>query len=87
MDLFPHILPLTRSVMHSLLSAIPTGGEDLLVCGTRVRSTRKPFLAGTIAEKLLRHAPFPVKSSNEISFPPASGSLNGGASLPSCMDT
>ncbi len=59
-DLFPHILPLTRSVMHSLLSAIPTGGEDLLVCGTRVRSTRKPFLAGTIAEKLLRHAPFPV---------------------------
>jgi len=59
-ELFPQLLPLTRSVVHSLLPAVPSGGDNLLVCGTRVRSARKPFLAGTVTEQLLRHAPFPV---------------------------
>jgi nucleotide-binding universal stress UspA family protein len=59
-ELFPQLLPLAHGVFPSLAQAIPAGAESLVVCGTRVRSTRKPFLSGTVAELLLRHGAFPV---------------------------
>lgn len=59
-ELYPQFLPLTEDVFRSLTKAVPAGYESFVVCGTRVRSTRKPFLSGTIAEQLLRHAAFPV---------------------------
>jgi len=59
-ELFPQFLPLAHGVFRSLVQMIPTGAESLVVCGTRVRSTRKPFLSGTVAEQLLRHGAFPV---------------------------
>ncbi len=59
-ELFPQLLPLTIGVFPSLAKTIPVGPESMVVCGTRVRSTRKPFLSGTVAEQLLRHGAFPV---------------------------
>jgi nucleotide-binding universal stress UspA family protein len=48
------LLPLRKNVFYSLLQAIPAGGESLCVCGARIFSRNKGFLAGTISEKLLR---------------------------------
>jgi len=59
-ELFPQLLPLAQGVLPTLLQTVPAGGEDILVCGTRVRSSRKPFLAGTVTEKLLRCGAMPV---------------------------
>jgi len=59
-ELFPQLLPLAQSVLQSLVQSMPADGASLLVCGTRVRSSRKPFLAGTVAEQLLRRGAFPV---------------------------
>lgn len=43
-----------RDAYVTLLEHIPTGPENIVVCGTRVRSRQQHFLSGTIAEKLLR---------------------------------
>lgn len=59
-ELFPQFLPLAHGVFRSLVQTIPNGPESVVVCGTRVRSSRKPFLSGTVAEQLLRHGSFPV---------------------------
>jgi nucleotide-binding universal stress UspA family protein len=48
------ILPLVKDVTSSLLSAIPPGPGSLCVCGVRLTSRGKGFLAGTISESLLR---------------------------------
>lgn len=59
-ELTPSILPLERNVCASLLAAIPSGADTLCICGTRITSRGKGFLAGTISEKLLRHKQFNV---------------------------
>lgn len=59
-ELVPQVLPPGRNVLSTLLAAIPAGTQSYVVCGTRVRSRRKPFLAGTVSEKLLRHGRFHV---------------------------
>lgn len=43
-----------KSVYHTLTNVIPHGPESLCLSGTRVRSRKKGFLAGTVSEKLLR---------------------------------
>lgn len=53
-DLRSELLTLGQSVYRSLRQAIPHDPTALLVCGTRVKPNRRNFLAGTIAEKLLR---------------------------------
>ncbi len=54
------LLPLEKSVFHSLLKAIPQGSKNCVVCGTRVRSKRQSFLAGTVSEQLLKQHKFNV---------------------------
>lgn len=54
------ILPLQKNVFYSLLQAIPAEEESLCVCGARISSRDKGFLAGTISEKLLRRKQFTV---------------------------
>lgn len=54
------ILPLEKNVFYSLLQAIPAGEDSLCVCGARISSRDKGFLAGTISEKLLRRKQFNV---------------------------
>ena len=58
--LFIRSCPFTESVRHCLVQAIPAGTDNLTLCGTRIRSPRKPLLTGTVTEQLLRDAPFPV---------------------------
>lgn len=58
--LAPRLLPPARDVLAALLREIPPGAASLVVCGTRVRSRQKAFLAGTVAERLLRQGAFPV---------------------------
>jgi nucleotide-binding universal stress UspA family protein len=49
-------IPVCQSVEASLTAAVPPGPDSLLICGTRLRSGRRGYLAGTISEKLLvRH--------------------------------
>jgi nucleotide-binding universal stress UspA family protein len=48
-------IPLRRSVESSLAETVPPGPDSLLVCGTRLRSGQRGYLAGTISEKLLVH--------------------------------
>lgn len=52
-DLQLELLPPAKSVLHTLLAALPAGPGHLVVCGTRARSRQSAYLAGTIAEKLL----------------------------------
>lgn len=52
--------PLKKGIFHSLIHYIPEGKDTICVCGTRVRSKRKGYLAGTISAKLLRHHRFNV---------------------------
>jgi nucleotide-binding universal stress UspA family protein len=54
------ILPLEKSVFHSLLKAIPQGSKNCVVCGTRVRSKRHSYLSGTVSEQLLKQHKFNV---------------------------
>jgi nucleotide-binding universal stress UspA family protein len=54
------MLPLGKSVHRTLRQAIPHDPEALLVCGTRVKPRRQAFLAGTVAEQLLRMHQCPV---------------------------
>lgn len=52
-DLITQLHPLSRNVPSSLRRAIPSATQNVVICGTRVRSRRHAFLTGTIAEKLL----------------------------------
>lgn len=47
-------LTLGPSVYRSLRQAVPPDSNALLVCGTRVKSSKNRYLAGSVAEKLLR---------------------------------
>lgn len=53
---------LSRSVdvFSALLQAIPPGADKLCICGARISSRGKGYLAGTISEKLLRCKQFNV---------------------------
>jgi nucleotide-binding universal stress UspA family protein len=53
-ELVPHILAASSTVLKVLLAAIRQGPENYLLCGTRVRERKQGFLSGTIAEQLLR---------------------------------
>jgi nucleotide-binding universal stress UspA family protein len=59
-DFFAETRPLHRDVFHSLSEILPSGEDDICVCGTRIRSKRKGFLSGTIAAKLLQAHKLPV---------------------------
>jgi nucleotide-binding universal stress UspA family protein len=54
------LLPLGASVYRTLRQAIPPDPAALLVCGTRVKPHRQAFLAGSVAEPLLRNHQCPV---------------------------
>jgi len=54
------LLPFGKSVYRTLRQAIPLDPEALLVCGTRVKPRRQAFLAGSVAEPLLRTHQCPV---------------------------
>ena len=54
------LLPLGNSVHRTLRQAVPHDPDGLLVCGTRVKPNRRAFLAGSVAEKLLRMHQCPV---------------------------
>lgn len=54
------LLPPQPSVHRALRQAIPHDPTALLVCGTRVKPRRQAFLAGSIAEQLLRTHQCPV---------------------------
>ena len=54
------LLPVGKSVYRTLRQAIPLDPEALLVCGTRVKPRRQAFLAGSVAEPLLRTHQCPV---------------------------
>jgi nucleotide-binding universal stress UspA family protein len=54
------LLPVGKSVYRTLRQAIPHDPEALLVCGTRVKPRRQAFLAGSVAEQLLRMHECPV---------------------------
>ena len=54
------LLPLGTSVYRTLCQAIPAEPTALLVCGTRVKPRRQAFLAGSVAEPLLRTHRCPV---------------------------
>lgn len=53
-----HCEPLVRGlhgdVVRSLLEVLPPGCEHLCLCGARVASRGRGFLAGTVSERLLR---------------------------------
>ena len=59
-EFLPNHLPLGSSVHRTLRQAIPADPHALLVCGTRVRPSRKKYLSGSISEKLLRMHQCPV---------------------------
>jgi len=59
-QLQPQFLPLGRGVLPTLLAALPSGHEHLLVCGARLRPRHRFYLRGTIAEGLLRARRLPV---------------------------
>jgi nucleotide-binding universal stress UspA family protein len=52
--------PSNQSLFESLMRFIPEGEETICVCGTRVRSKRRGFLAGTISAKFLKEHKFNV---------------------------
>lgn len=52
--------PVRRTVVETLLAAVPAGGETLLVCGTRVRPGRRGLLAGTVSEQFLHRGHCPT---------------------------
>lgn len=56
------ILPLKKNVYTTLLDNIPATSDSYCLCGARITSRGKGFLAGTISEKLLRSKKFNVLS-------------------------
>lgn len=54
------ILPMSQNVLRTLVQAIPEGEGSYCICGARITSRGKGFLAGTISEKLLRCKKFNV---------------------------
>jgi len=62
-----HILEMSGDVFASLIQAIPPGGEYTCLCGTRIASKGRGFLAGTIAERLLRCRRFNVMAIRVVS--------------------
>lgn len=54
------LLTVGKSVYRTLRQALPQDPEALLVCGTRVKPRRQSFLAGSVAEQLLRIHECPV---------------------------
>jgi nucleotide-binding universal stress UspA family protein len=61
------ILELRGDVFASLLQAIPPGEQWTCLCGTRIASKGRGFLAGTIAERLLRCRRFNVLAVRVVS--------------------
>lgn len=59
-ELVKEFHPRVKNVYNTLLDAIPPGNENLCICGARISSRGKGFLAGTISEKLLRRKKFNV---------------------------
>lgn len=59
-EFLPEQIPLGTTVYRTLRQAIPPDLNALLVCGTRVKPRRQNYLAGTVAEKLLRQHQCPV---------------------------
>lgn len=55
-----NIYPCTRNVFKTLREIIVRQDNSLCICGTRVRSGEKGFLAGTVSEQLLRCKGFDV---------------------------
>jgi len=54
------ILPLKKNLYATLLDTIPATSDSYCICGARITSRGKGFLAGTISEKLLRSRSFNV---------------------------
>ncbi len=54
------LVPLVEDVTTSLLAKIPHSPKSLCVCGARITSRDRGFLAGTISERLLRRRLFDV---------------------------
>jgi len=61
------ILELSSDVYTSLLQAIPPGEQYFCLCGTRIASRGRGYLAGTIAERLLRCQRFNVMAIRVVS--------------------
>ena len=61
------ILELRGDVVASLLQAIPNGKHCTCLCGTRISQKSRGFLAGTIAEQLLRCQAFNVMAVRVVS--------------------
>lgn len=61
------ILKPGRNIFASLLQAIPQDKQCYCLCGTRIASKGRGFLAGTIAEKLLRCERFNVLAIRVVS--------------------
>ena len=61
------ILELRGDVFASLLQAIPSGEQWTCLCGTRIASKGRGFLAGTIAERLLHCRRFNVLAVRVVS--------------------
>jgi nucleotide-binding universal stress UspA family protein len=53
-DLTTQMLKPAGTVLGALLSAVPGGAGQYLLCGTRVRERQRSLLRGTISEQLLR---------------------------------
>ncbi len=54
------VLPAGPSTYRSLRQSVPRDPQALLVCGTRLKPRRQSYLAGSIAEQLLRTHQCPV---------------------------
>lgn len=63
----PHILESNGDVFASLLQAIPPGEQYTCLCGTRIASRGRGYLAGTISERLLRCQRFNVMAIRVVS--------------------
>lgn len=61
------IRELSGDVFTSLLQAIPAGEEVTCLCGTRIAAKSRGFLAGTVAERLLRCRQFNVMAIRVVS--------------------
>jgi nucleotide-binding universal stress UspA family protein len=61
------IFEMSGDVFSSLLQAIPPGEQCTCLCGTRIASKGRGFLAGTIAERLLRCRRFNVLAIRVVS--------------------
>ena len=59
-EFLPEYLSLGSSVYRSLRQAIPPSPDALFICGTRVKSRKNHYLAGSVAEKLLRMHECPI---------------------------